>query len=169
MGLPVLQGLPQDAQHLALASYDQNTDCFDVAWGNIRPTSYFEIVHIDFVDTTTPHSPGLAYNAMHMYTVCSDVTWSQYNFTFTPEEIGPVDTFLWFYNPCNSTATVRFNISRLPDGPGLLPACLIPCLRTAQLLMRLFCLAASCVFAPCHISMSPCEDPESSRYMRHKS
>jgi hypothetical protein len=126
-GLPVFQGLPQDTQHFAWASYDQNTPCSDVVDGNVQPNSYGETVRINFEDNSIRQLPGFTYNALHTYTVCSDVTWSQHRAFLTEEKIGPVDTFLWFYNPCESNATVTFNISRLPDREGVLPVCLSTC------------------------------------------
>jgi hypothetical protein len=108
-GQPVLQGLPQDTQHLAWAAYDQNTPCADVVQATERPNSYGERIKLEFANTSSLLAQGLTYH------VCSDVTWMQLNGT-EEEELGPVDTYLWFYNPCSAPKTVTFNISRLADG-----------------------------------------------------
>lgn len=106
----MLQALPQTTEHLAWASYDEDTACSEVLEATIQQTSFGQPVSLDFVDiTSTLEVQGLTYH------VCGDVTWSQ-GFAGNRGDFGPVDTFLWFYNPCDIATSVTFNISQLIDG-----------------------------------------------------
>lgn len=121
---PVQQALPQDTKHLALASYTNDTSCKAVLEDTSHATSYGSKLKLEFVDTSSLASQGLTYH------VCTDVTWyvRPQGILGLSNETGPVDTFLWFYNPCSTSTTISFNVSRLIDGVQLLVS---PCLVTS--------------------------------------
>lgn len=104
-GQPVLQAMPQSTEHFAWAAYNNDTPCSAVLEPTTQTTSYDKPIKLEFTNTSSLAVQGITYH------VCSDVTWPK-----GYAEIGPVDTFLWFYNPCNTAATIRFNVSRLAHG-----------------------------------------------------
>jgi hypothetical protein len=103
------QSLPQDAEHFALALYDDNTTCSEVR----EPTErlYKQYLKLDFVHVVEPIAQRLSYQT------CTDTTWEavrEDKLTST-ETIGPVDTYVFWFNPCNTTEVITYNISRLAD------------------------------------------------------
>ena len=127
-GQGVLQALPQTTKQFAWAAYTAETPCSTVLEPTSRSTSYGQHIQLEFANTSSLAVQGLVYH------VCTDVTWRQQGYldsagepgrgktTWTQQgynDIGPVDTFLWFHNPCSSPATITFNVSRLEDGAPL--------------------------------------------------
>lgn len=107
-GIPLQQSLPQDTEHLALAQYGINTTCAEVR--ERHPRLYGEEMKLEFVDVDTPRAWALTYQA------CTDTTFEAYNYIWQdPVVVGPIPTYVWWYNPCNTTESISYNISRLPD------------------------------------------------------
>ena len=107
-GEPLQQSLPQTPEHFALAHYGNTTTCEQVR--EPSPRLFFQELSLEFVDVTNPRAWALPYHA------CTDSTWETYITLFTPPLVlGPLDTFVWWYNPCNTTETLSYNISRAPD------------------------------------------------------
>jgi hypothetical protein len=107
-GLPLQQSLPQDAEHLALAMYDDTTTCAAVR----EPTKrlYEQHMKLDFVDVLNPEAWALSYHT------CGDTTWEvSYSGTTGTETKGPVDTYVFWYNPCNSTESIVYDVTLLAD------------------------------------------------------
>ena len=50
------------------------------------------------------------------YHVCSETTWQQEG-----EEMGPVHTFVWFYNPCEERQLFFIDVIKLNDTGALSP------------------------------------------------
>lgn len=123
---PLFQSLPQDPESLALSMYDNQTECLeDVVnqasgevvgkddryftvdrsvmtkghgpQGSPRPNSYGSDMKLDFVNTRTIQAQDLPYQ------VCSDVTWKQ-----SGKEKGPVETYVFFHNECDTARVVLF-------------------------------------------------------------
>lgn len=118
----VQQSVPQNSSHLALSLYDEDTPCSLVhpedrnfAGFNLQAELNDEEVTsadtaLQWVDISSLFGQGLIYHT------CPNVTWKQH---LWKEQYGPVDTYVWFHNPCRSSpAAVTFNVSRLNNGAG---------------------------------------------------
>jgi hypothetical protein len=102
----VLQGFPQDFEHLAKALYYWSTPCPNVLQPTVQSNSFGRKMQLEFVDASSLLAQGLAYQ------VCPNVTWPQSN-----GRKGPVDTFLWFHNPCKlDNVSISANVTRLNQG-----------------------------------------------------
>lgn len=105
VGLGVRQALPQSAENFALASYDGDTLCHEVLNPTERPLSYGQMVNLQFADVAVIGMAAVPYH------VCTDARWTHHGF---PQ--GPVDTYVWFHNPCEEPQTFSMNVTRLGDG-----------------------------------------------------
>jgi hypothetical protein len=99
--------MPQDPEHFALALYENETKCPEVLFPSFR--HYDQELKLDFVDVNDPRAWAFAYH------VCTDTTWTIEE-SGERETIGPVDTYVFWYNPCNMTQSITFNSTRLDDG-----------------------------------------------------
>ena len=114
-GEPLQQSLPQSTVHLALAVYDNITTCEQVREPTVRSNSYTREINLEFVGVDNPRAWALPYH------ICTDTTWDvSLGELLSSRRVGPVDTFVWWYNPCNTTESLTYNISRVPDGAPLL-------------------------------------------------
>ena len=104
-GLGVRQALPQSAENFALASYDEDTLCREVLNPTERPLSYGQMVNIRFADVAVIGMASIPYH------VCTDATW-----THQGSVQDPVDTYVWFHNPCDQPQSISVNVTRLGDG-----------------------------------------------------
>jgi hypothetical protein len=117
-GVSVQQRVPQSSSELALELYDDETRCASVL---LNEFDYWEdpedSQESKWVNISSLLGQGLTYHT------CPSVTWQQH---LPPEQYGPVDTFVWWYNPCRSSpASVTFNISRLSNGVSLASTALL--------------------------------------------
>ena len=112
------QSLPQSPAHLAMASYHHHTTCGDVRTPKKHPTSYGERISLEFVDVDTPEA------WIQEYHTCTDSIWDRSRGAFKgTEEVGHLDTFVFWYNPCDTHESITVNVTRLPV--GMLPTPLI--------------------------------------------
>lgn len=88
-----------------MAAYDDQTECYEVIVPTKRPSSYGRDVSLSFVDVAAIQLAEVPYH------VCTDATWSNNLGTQ-----GPVDTFLWFHNPCHEVQSVSVTVSRIMEG-----------------------------------------------------
>jgi hypothetical protein len=101
-----------------MALYDDKTSCAEVR----EPTErlYKQHLKLDFAYVFEPRAQSLPYHT------CTDTTWEavKEETVMSTETIGPVDTYVFWYNPCNTTEVVTYSISRLEDSTN--PDCQMP-------------------------------------------